>query len=615
MATELQKEWEQKISAAVRCREQWADEFRVKMAMDYYEGRQNPGYPPEEWISIPKIYSHLQSQLPSLYSMDPYFYVKLKKSYQVTITNEDEALESAGSIVDMERMGKVRQSMLNYLKVESKLKTKARLAIQDAHFSYGVLKVRHASDMEEHPNAGEPMLDDDGEEIPDPETGEAMVYPDELPINKRYETLRIHPKDFVFDEDAGTLEDTWGFVAQRIKMRRAEALSDKRFSRSAVRKITPKPKEDPEDKKRGSWLSWRSSNQAVRSSDKDDEYVTLWEIYDLKKNEFLVMGEDAEDLLIKPRTVPPGIEKHPFEILRFTLRDDSPYPIPPVSPAIDPQKEISLSRSRLLTHRKRFNRKYEVDVTRLEDPEEEIAKLEVGDDGTILRVRGSGAIQPIKDAPLDQQNLLELQALDNDIVEALGTPGNARGVANSDSATEASILDSRLEIREGDRMSIVIDWIVEWARKTDQLVQFHIDKDEAVRITGPQGEFWSLIRSQDYEQIQGEFEYSVNVGASRPRLPDIERAQWIAFFSQVVIPFPHILTAPQTFKRMAEMFHIEDEAIIEEMRDLGNKMLSGQLPMPGGQGGGASDNPIAAVMGSALGQQGGNVNGGGSSIQ
>jgi len=250
-----------------------------------------------------------------------------------------------------------------------------------------------------------------------------------------------------------------------------------------------------------------------------------------------------------------------------------------------------------------------------DDADEELSKLEIGEDGTIIRGRGPVGVEPIKDAPLDQQDVQELYLLDNDVVEALGTPGNARGVANADSATEASILDTRLEIREGDRMSVVVDWIVDWARKTDQLVQFHIEEDEAVKITGPQGEFWAAIHTKDYESIEGEFEYAVNAGASRPRLPDIERSQFIAFFSQVVIPFPQILTAPNTFKRLAEMFHIEDEAIIQELYELGQKIMSGQLPMPGNQGGGPSNNPIAAIMGQAMGPTGGNANGGGAQVQ
>ena len=270
-----------------------------------------------------------------------------------------------------------------------------------------------------------------------------------------------------------------------------------------------------------------------------------------------------------------------------------------------------MTRSRILTHRKRFNRKYEVVVSKLEDEDIEMEKLENGDDGTCIRVMANGAITPIKDAPLDQQNLLEIRALDNDIVEAMGTPDLARGIASADSATEAGIMDSRLGIREGDRVSMVIDFITTIARKLDMLVQAHIDEDEAVKIVGPQGEEWVTVKKSDYEEIEGEYEYTVNLGAMQPRLPDIERAQLTAFISQVVMPFPAILTKRALVQRFAELYHIEDDAFIESLIQLGQQVVSGQLPGPGNQGGGPSNNPIAQIMGMAGGAGGGNANGGG----
>ncbi|HEU4343774.1 MAG TPA: hypothetical protein VFU31_19660, partial [Candidatus Binatia bacterium] len=440
MASELQKKWEERIQCAKKTREEWAAEFKVQMGRDYFEGRQNPGYPEDEWITVNKIYSHLQAQLPLLYSMDPYFYVKLKKSFSVDPQN----------IALMEAKGKTRQAMLNYLKGELKLKEKARLGIQDAHFAYGVLKVRRAADSKKHPNAGEPILDDDGNELKDEQTGQVMTYPETLPVNERYEIHRIHPDDFLFDEDAGPLEDSWGFLAQHTRMTKAEALADERYKTKAVKSIDPKQKADGKKEKKTGIIG--SIVEKIKGKADEEGYVDIWEIYDLKKREFLAMGEDADDLLIEPRNCPPGIEKHPFCILRFTLRDASPYPIPPVSPALDPQKEYSLSRSRLLTHRKRFNRKYEVVTNKLED-ESELSKIESGDDGALIRVNALGAVNAIQDAPLDQQGLQELMLLNNDLIEIFGTPNQARGIASSDSATEASILDKRMEVREGDRMS------------------------------------------------------------------------------------------------------------------------------------------------------------------
>src|SRR5574343_1398727 len=122
---DVQKKWEDRINRAKAVRKKWKHLFKVDMAREYFDGKQNPGNPEAEWITINKVYSHLKAQLPSLYNVDPYFYVKLAKSYSVN------PLE----IAIWEKKGKVRQNYLNYLKKELQLKQKVRLSIQDAHFA------------------------------------------------------------------------------------------------------------------------------------------------------------------------------------------------------------------------------------------------------------------------------------------------------------------------------------------------------------------------------------------------------------------------------------------------------------------------------------------------
>jgi hypothetical protein len=602
LPTEIQTKWLDRINSAKKLKGEWTDRFKVPMLRAYFAGEQNPGYPAEEWITVNKIYSHLMAQLPMLYSMDPYFYVKLKKSYSV----------DPNEIAQWEAKGKKRAAMLNYYKSELKLKEHARLGIQDAHFAFGVIKTRRASDSEEHPHAGEPIKGENDKPLIDEATGEVMVYPDEKPVNERYEVDRIHPDDILFLEGSGPLEKSWTGIAQYLCMTKEEALDDNRFNKKLIRQMKGRSK-DSGAKDTGAGLVY-SVMSMVRGKKDDEVYLDFYEIYDLKKREWLIIADGAEDLVMKAKPCPPGVDKHPYSFLRFTLLDNSPYPIPPVFPMLDPQKEYNLARSRLMTHRKRFNRKYEIDVNKLENADVELDKLESGEDGTMIRVIAPGAVTPIQDAPLDQQSYTEIGLLNNDMTELSGTPDNARSIASSDSATEASLLDKRLEVREGDRMSMVVDWITEAAKKLDQLFQAHIDRDEAVKVLGIQGETWEMIKQSDYQEINGEYEYSVNTGASQPRLPDIERSQWITFLKEVVIPFPHILTAPNFMKRMAEMFHIEDEAALEEMRQMGLKILSGMMPMPGGgggQGGGDGSNPVAKIIGAAMGPMGGNANGGG----
>ncbi len=82
--------------------------------------------------------------------------------------------------------------------------------------------------------------------------------------------------------------------------------------------------------------------------------------------------------------------------------------------------------------------------------------------------------------------------------------------------------------------------------------------------------------------------------------------------SQVIIPFPHVLTSPSFMKKMGELFHIDDENALEELRQIGLKMMSGEMPMPGNGGSQPSENnPAASVIGQAMGALGGNNNGGG----
>ena len=129
-------------------------------------------------------------------------------------------------------------------------------------------------------------------------------------------------------------------------------------------------------------------------------------------------------------------------------------------------------------------------------------------------------------------------------------------------------------------------------------------------MLGLSGEFWELVRPEDYEKIAGEYEYTVNVGSTMPRLPQIERAQFLSAL-QVLAQFPHLLTSKRMVGKILEWHHIEDETLLEELMKIGQQIMGGQVPAPGQSGsaaGVAQDNPITKILGAALGDQGGVVN-------
>lgn len=590
--TDAQK-WLEKIDRAKKVRAEWLKNFRVSLAYEYYEGRMRPSWIPEnEWITVNKIYSSMEAILPSLYSVDPYYYIKLKTSYAA----------APEAIPMMEAKAKVRQAMLNYLKGELRLKQKCRLSVKDAFFQYGVAKVHYTADLTENPKAGDVILGEDGRPQLD-ESGQPMTEADILPANEAYKISRIHPSDFLVDEDAGTDNDDVSWKAQRIKMSLSDAKEDLRFPAAVRKNLKATECKDDAEKDREARKKGAAS---IDGAKKDPDTIVMWELYNLRDKEWFIVAEGNKDFLIVPEEIPDSIDGDPFVDLRLTNRDDSWYPIPPVSQWIDSARAFSERRSKILSHNKRFNRKYELDAKQFDDAEGAAAKLENGNDGTVLLKNGAGmgpAVTPISDAPLDMQNHTELAYLGQDFNE-LAVGANQRSATQGvDSATEAGILEKRAVIREGDKVALVQDFVVDIGRKLDQCVQEHITRDQAVKVSGPQGEAWVAIRQGDYDSIEGEYEYSVNVGATTPQLPEIERAQLMSFMTTWVQAPQLFAAAPTLTKHLLESHHIYNELIIEEIKAIGEMIMSGQMPMPGAQGSqpGTAGTGAAQTGGKAMG--------------
>lgn len=596
-------DWLQKIAKAKEVKKKWREDFRIALCYEYWEGRQRPANVPEhEWITINMIYSNLMAELPSLYSTDPYFYVKVKKSYT----------PNPMAIAQMELKSQVRQSMLNYLKGELNLKAKGRLAIMDAFFQFGVVKVHYTADMVENPDFGNPVLDEETAlPVLDGESGYPIQEPEYLPANEAYCVTRIHPDDFIVDEDAGPLDEDCGWKAQRIKRPLEDVKKDKRYSKLGRDAVKATEIKDQDQKER----EQRKKGNGMATSDKADiepDIAVLYEVYDLKNKQWLVVAEGSSEFLVAPEATPDGIERDPFVDLRFTMRDDSWYPLPPVSQWLDSQRELCELRSKYMVHRKRFNRKYTLYMPAFDDPMEAMAKIEIGGDGTVVgQNQPIQTVYPIQDAPLDQNHVIEMQAIRQDFMDLAVGPNQRGATAGVDSATEAGILEKRTQIREGDKQGLVTDFLQQIARKLDQVVQANITQDQAVKVAGPRGEAWEVVRAQDYDQIAGEYEYSIDVGQTTPQLPEIERAQWMAFL-QLVANAPQLALSKNLLKRMAELHHISDQLMLEEINQIAQmqvqQMQQAQQAKTGSLPNVTESKPLPAMLGAAVGMN--NIGGG-----
>jgi hypothetical protein len=131
---------------------------------------------------------------------------------------------------------------------------------------------------------------------------------------------------------------------------------------------------------------------------------------------------------------------------------------------------------------------------------------------------------------------------------------------------------------------------------------------------GPNGEFWELVRSEDYGEIDGEYEYTIDVGQTTPQLPEIERAQWMAFLG-LIGQNPWMAQSPGLVKKMAELHHIYDETLVDELVKLATGQVQAAAQQAAAKAGGVGgmpgvmqQNPAAIGGGTAAGVN--NIRGG-----
>lgn len=590
------QDWLQRIDRAKKVKHEWKIRFQVELAYEMYEGNQRPPWIPQsEWVTINLLHPAMEAELATLYSGEPYFFVNVKRAY----ANDEPTLRN------LEKIGKTRQAAINYLAKEDALKPKARAAIKDAFFQYGVLKIHYETDELENPTAGEPLLDEEG--FPQlGEDGAAIIEPDVYVDRERYRITRLHPDDFLVDPDAGPLDEDVAWKAQRIRTPVEDVRKNKRYNSARSRVQATEVQEDEKDRQ----ARQLGGTASLPKPEPDPDVAVLWEVWDRKAETWFVISEGLQDAFLQdPEPVPKGTDGDPFVALRFTPRDSSWYPFPPMATRLDSQREYCDARSKLATHRKRFNRKYEVASQYLED-ESELTKLEMGEDGTIIRKTQPGieVVTPIRDAPVDSNVITEIAFLRKDF-DDLSTGANQRGSGTGiDSATEAGVIEMRTQLREGDRKQLVAEFVADVGRKLDQLLRAYLTEELAISVAGPEGgEPWKVIGPsiyRDAEKIRAEFDYQIDLGTLTPIIPEVERAQTLALLQTLSGPGLVLMQDEGVANDILKSFNLENRPIAKGIVRIARAMAAqGQLPQQGGSVAGApvAPNPGASEVAGAVG--------------
>lgn len=584
-AREATKRWFSRISQSCRAYDEWTERYQTESLYDFYLGHQVPenlktGSLWSDPYVLNLIFPTIDSALPSLLFYRPYFKIRPKAT----------RLDDPTSNVDAR--AKLREDTLNTFIQDNDtgFDDSVPLSIQEAFFRFGVAEVGYTVDFIDNPNAHKPTLLKDGSELKD-QDGKPVPQPEKLPKGQQLFIKRIPAKTFRCSVNAKTtlLHNDWVGYYEWHHLQDIKA--NKSFKNTAELKASGRYRDE-----------YKSGDD--EQSKQHDGMVKLWRIWDIRSSKKWTLAE-GHDLPLREE----DFEFLPLAVYRPHPILDEFLPLPPVYNWIHPQLEYSESRQQQRVHRRRFERRYTYRTGSIE--EDQIDKLFQGGDGTTVPAStqdGVSPLVPVPDAPLHGDQWRGLAVTKDDFREISGRGGDQRGSAESQTATQAAIIDSGAKIRDSFAKSG--PWgVAKFLTDIARLVLFTIEDklplsywiltnvdpkaegsfEESQQIAAT----WREITSEELGDL--DYDVAVDVESMAPITEDAERNRWVQLLP-ILFGNPGMMVAftqaPELLEHTLRLHNVRDRKMIESVRramEFVLKALSGGgAPTgPGGPGGGA----------------------------
>lgn len=335
---------------------------------------------------------------------------------------------------------------------------------------------------------------------------------------------RVDPFDMFVDPEATCMDDA-RWIAQRIVRPIEDVRADKRYKEGVRRKVTA------DSTVRSDWMG----HDERKRMDTDIDRVTLYEFYDLKDGTVSVFTEGSSDFLVDPRSMPYAFG-HPYEFIgNYEIPGDF-YPVGDLEMIEGVQQELNKTRSQMMNHRKKYARKYLFRASALspegrqglESNQDNVA-IEVVDDNQPLQ----DVILPVPITPLsgDLYQYSDIVEADIDRISGVNEYGRGGHSEMKRTATEAAMIQDAANARSADKLAIIEVAIGRIASKVVALAQQYMTGTQVARVIGSeQQQLWIDFT---YEDISGEFDFTVEGGSTQPQNETFRRQQAIAMMNSL----------------------------------------------------------------------------------
>lgn len=442
------------------------------------------------------IYSYIENTLPQIFSGDP----------RVSIEAKNQASEASS---------KHMEAVINYWFKELGSKEHIKRAVFDRFLGYGAICTEWDYDEVLSRVPSIMGINPDGSFI-------HGVPIDQPSVLKDQPSLRwINPFNVIRDPDS-PFKMFDRYRVERLIITEEQFDSIDGVDETACKLI--KPRAIPSD------LARLPLDQDLRRGS-DKEWVILYKIYDVENDEILLLneGEDVQEYLyVKPwpYEFEVGGDRFPITILDGKPSPDSNYGMSEFRAYWTQINERNAVRKTLQAVNRRSRPSY---ISKKKSNSEEelsaFANVKIGE--VIEMSNPEGVIaRPFAEVPID---LYKYDEISKDDLEQTSSAIESRNNSIADTATEASLIASKGNIRTGASREELEDFVAIIGAKIGGLCQQFMDKSTAVKIKNPVNPRELIWLDANKDQIQGEFAYSIKPGVMQQHNEGLRRQQVLKY--------------------------------------------------------------------------------------
>lgn len=660
--------WRRELGVAEKVYQDWATDYGVDRLEGFVvKSRQirDTKMQLDPYI-VNQLLPSLDARLPALMFDTPH----------VIVTPQQAKVDDAGSTA--EQKAQLREDLLNTIIQDPKsgFSSETEMALREAFFRFGVVEVFYTAQTESLRDIAQQVAEDqadqqsDPNELPNPDditaptppgpplgpTGQPVPPSTGLPPIPKPENVPGPAPSTTVEPPS---EPDAVKLTRRVPKQGTERIKFRRIPAKTVRisgnntndtekcdwiayyewKYIDDVKANPNYQNRNALkANYSMSEQVLRtvddtSGERDkppaDGMVKIWKLWSIREKKRYVWCDGEDKFLVDGK----AYKYLPMSALRFVKVLDEWYPVPVSFNWTGPQIEYNETRDMQRTHRKRALRKFVYLASAFED-DEELAKLSSADDMAFAKVNATigaaaNAISPVGMAPMDPIHQAEIALVRQEIFETTRVGGEARSVAESKTARQASIIAVNKQVQDTKDRQTVSSWLTDicWIalRCAEENITFGTLIKSTVDLTGqaPQQEAakqqatWQMIQMDDLGDL--EYEVKIDVESLAPMSSTLQAQQWQGVIQLLSNPVVMAIVSRSEVlaRRFFSTMKITDEQDIQEIMRVARELtapvgMPGAVPpgtpgapTPNGGGDGGMGGGLEQILGALTGGMGG----------